>query len=313
MKYIKKIFLIFSLLLLSGCVKNYNTMTINKDKSMLYDIDILISNEFGNIERYISADDYRAKGFNISSISEENYNGVKITKQFDNIDDLSNNTNNEVIISDFLNDNFDISNMFKVEKSFFKNTYSAKFIYKANKSKQLINSIMSNSNENIDMNDYSNLSSEIKLYYEVNLPDKIISNNATNVKDNKLTWDLSPNSDTEIEFSFIIKNYNNIFILLITILVILVILIILLILIKTRKKSKETLIHRDYDPLIADKIDEIKNSKQKFDRIPEDLKPQNRNLEYELKDEEEQKQIKREERTFITDDYLDENKKDEEN
>ena len=99
--------------------------------------------------------------------------------------------------------------------------------------------------------------------YVVNLPEKALTNNATNVSNDgkTLTWSLMQSQISNIEFSFELKNMTNYYILYggIAAAVIIVIIIIIL-LIKKGKKGKEVVpaqnepIHADYDPSIAQAV-----------------------------------------------------------
>lgn len=107
------------------------------------------------------------------------------------------------------------------------------------------------------------LAGEMEFSYIVNLPEKALTNNATNVSsDGKtLTWSLMQSQMSNIEFSFELKNMTNYYILYggIAAAVIIVIIIIITI-IKKCKKGKEPVpaqnepIHADYDPSIAQAV-----------------------------------------------------------
>ena len=130
MKKIKYLMLISSLLMLTGCVKNYNTMTIKNDKSMIYESEILISDKIKDtMEESFNREEYENAGFTISEAKEDGYSGYKFTKKYDDIDKYSNATGAEVTISDILDGKFDDKILFKVQKGFLKNTYTATFKY----------------------------------------------------------------------------------------------------------------------------------------------------------------------------------------
>ena len=107
------------------------------------------------------------------------------------------------------------------------------------------------------------LAGEMEFSYIVNLPEKALTNNATNVSsDGKtLTWSLMQSQMSNIEFSFELKNMTNYYILYggIAAAVIIVIIIIISI-IKKGKKGKDLIpaqnepIHADYDPSIAQAV-----------------------------------------------------------
>ena len=142
MKSIKKVIAVLLILTtMTGCVKYKNTMTINNDKSMNFEgtyiindkvIDAIKSMGSGGettIEENINKDKLKERGITISDKKENGYTGVSFSKKYDNIDKVSNDAGKEVIISDYLDDNFDDSILFKVEKGFLKNKYTAKFSF----------------------------------------------------------------------------------------------------------------------------------------------------------------------------------------
>jgi len=131
----KSVLLFICVVLLSGCVKMHTTMTINSDKSMLYEMEALISNTLAEngteVVNETARKEYEDAGYKLEKIKDNNnYSGYKISKKFDSIDDLSNNNGEEVVISDFGDKEFDTSKVFKVEKGFLKNKYTATFKYK---------------------------------------------------------------------------------------------------------------------------------------------------------------------------------------
>ena len=263
--------------LLGGCVKSRTVMSINSDKSMDYDTEFLISNTLQQQPAtIIDANKIEAEGFKVTSVKENNYSGFKVTKSFGNIDKMSTTEDTKVIISDFLDDGFDYTKVFKVKKGLFKNTYTADFIYKAEtdttegtdtedltETDDLTET--TNLEDAIDIDDDSfdlsalSLMSEMEFKYKVNLPNAALSNNASDVtNDGKtLSWNLSTSGDSEIKFSFSLLNITNIIIVCacgvgLLILIILVIVIVC----KKKKASKETLIHKEYDPSIAPIVEE---------------------------------------------------------
>lgn len=303
----KKILLIIPILLLSGCVKNTNTMTINKNKSMQYESEIIISNSLNDkIENYLDIDKIKKNGFEVTTSKKDNYTGIVISKKYKNIDKLSVDTSEEKIISDFINESFETKDLFKVSKGFFKNTYTAKFTYKVNKdkivkkepvvayeTKEDDTSNVENKTETIDetttevkpkiieddlseLTKAANLESEIELLFKLNLPYESTANNATVVSEDgkSLTWKLNNNESNSISFTFYLLNYTTIYIMIGLGVLLLVGLIFLIKLLIDKKRSKETLIHIDYDQSIAKKVEnDVKNSKVESDEsLSEDNK-----------------------------------------
>ena len=262
MKEIKRfICLLMIVLLLSGCVKERTTMTIKNDKSVIYSTEVLISNALGEQpSTLLNASKYEKNGFKVTNIKENNYVGYELSKTFSSIEDISTKDNTSVVISDFYNDDFDYSKIFKVEEGFFKNTYTANFKYKVD------NTMATNKNEANDLeeegtteaeeDDLESLSlmSEMEFKYKVNLPNESISNNASEVTNGgkTLSWNLSRSEESEITFKFSLLNIKNIIIAAGSALLALIIFIIIISLIlKKKKAAKETLIHKEYDPSIA--------------------------------------------------------------
>ena len=113
MKNIKKaIAVLLILTTMTGCVKYNNTMTINNDKSMLFEGTYLISdkvmdmmNSFGEtatttITENIDKEELKKRGITVNDKKENGYTGISISKKYDNIDNISNDTGKEVLISD---------------------------------------------------------------------------------------------------------------------------------------------------------------------------------------------------------------------
>lgn len=328
MKNLKKVIAVLLILTtMTGCVKYKNTMTINNDKSMIFEGSYLISDkllETSDSTTFFPEENKKAleeRGVTISDKKENGYTGISLSKKYDNIDKISNESGKEVIISDYLNKDFDDSVLFKVEKGFLKNKYTAIFKYDSNVNPE--NSGDTSTSQSLTENDnklavttddettivpsegndtltkpttpndktpttpdtgsttdpetpgeensndtdfdfdFENLTSEMEFSYVVNLPEKALTNNATNVSNDgkTLTWSLMQSQISNIEFSFELKNMTNYYILYggIAAAVIIVIIIIIL-LIKKGKKGKEVVpaqnepIHADYDPSIAQAV-----------------------------------------------------------
>lgn len=125
-----------------------------------------------------------------SKIDEQNYTvNIEVSKQFPNIDEISSNDEKKINLNDFIEGK-------PSEKLFIKtsnNTYKSKFTLDYN---------------NEEMDEISSIDIDLKdiltFTYEINLPNKNISNNATKVtNDGKtLIWDLSVNTKNDIEFEF---------------------------------------------------------------------------------------------------------------
>lgn len=289
----KIIAILICLLLMSGCVKNTNTMTINKDKSMTYEVELLLSDSLTKtIEDYVNVEELKERNFEVNNSKYEGYSGINISKHYKSIDDLSTDTSNEKVMSNYLDKEFDEKEMFKRDSSFFKDTYVAKFKFKIDKSQynEEVNTKIETpkvetkpvdnatntennigtgvelkpsnnlSNDEDDMSvlgENSKLYSEMEFLFKLNLPYKFVSSNATEESaDGKLlTWKLNDNGDTAISFTFYILNWTHIFIVGGIGLVVLVGLIVAVIILVKKKSNQATLIHIDYDESIADKVE----------------------------------------------------------
>lgn len=326
MKNLKKVIgVLLILTTMTGCVKYKNTMTINNDKSMIFEGSYLISDkllETSDSTTFFSEENKKAleeRGVKVSEKKENNYTGIAVSKKYDNIDKISNENGKEVTISDYFKEDFDDSVLFKVEKGFLKNKYTANFKYDSNvgpgdggdtstsqalteNDKKLavtddLTTTTPSTGEEATTpstgddtttpddgtttpttpttpdttepgdsgfdSDIMGLAGEMEFNYVVNLPEKALTNNATNVSNDgkTLTWSLMQSQISNIEFSFELKNMTNYYILYggITAAVIIVIIIIIS-LIKKGKKGKEVVpaqnepIHADYDPSIAQAV-----------------------------------------------------------
>ena len=310
---------------MTGCVKYKNTMTINNDKSMIFEGSYLISDkllETSDSTTFFSEENKKAleeRGVKVSEKKENNYTGIAVSKKYDNIDKISNKNGKEVTISDYFKEDFDDSVLFKVEKGFLKNKYTANFKYDSNvgpgdsgdtstsqalteNDKKLavtddLTTTTPSTGEEATTpstgddtttpddgtttpttpttpdttepgdsgfdSDIMGLAGEMEFNYVVNLPEKALTNNATNVSNDgkTLTWSLMQSQISNIEFSFELKNMTNYYILYGGIAAAVIIVIIIIIsLIKKGKKGKEVVpaqnepIHADYDPSIAQAV-----------------------------------------------------------
>ena len=326
MKNLKKVIgVLLILTTMTGCVKYKNTMTINNDKSMIFEGSYLISDkllETSDSTTFFSEENKKAleeRGVKVSEKKENNYTGIAVSKKYDNIDKISNENGKEVTISDYFKEDFDDSILFKVEKGFLKNKYTANFKYDSNvgtgdggdtstsqalteNDKKLavtddLTTTTPSTGEEATTpstgdetttpddgtttpttpttpdttepgdsgfdSDIMGLAGEMEFNYVVNLPEKALTNNATNVSNDgkTLTWSLMQSQISNIEFSFELKNMTNYYILYGGIAAALIIVIIIIIsLIKKGKKGKEVVpaqnepIHADYDPSIAQAV-----------------------------------------------------------
>ncbi len=226
MKKISKILLsILVIIGLTGCVKYNVSMDVKRNKSfeleLIYAMDLEVLNAVSNTtaeiseskeednssseESTINKEDYNwlaEKGYKVETYKEKNsksnYVGVKISKNFKSIDEV---TKEEDKVIDFNNlfddkDNFDDSQFFSKTG----NTYKANFIFDMSDS-DAENTTSKDSEE--DLNSLA-LASMLDLKYSVTLPNKPVTHNASIVSEDglTLTWLLENNKKNEIKFSF---------------------------------------------------------------------------------------------------------------
>lgn len=237
---------------LTGCVKFNSTMEIKKDKSMDYKIIYAFDKSlFGDQEILTSNDkkELENKGFTVSNYVDGNMNGFKVSKNIKNIDDVSSTNDATYDLSGLLDSNKSESKVFKVKKGFLKNTYTASFKFDSSDS-DLNNSTSNDTTIDNDFTtddngtttdsdfDFSNINTNMDLSFNVKLPYKAISSNATTKKndDKELSWNLSSTGEDKIEFSFVLYNMTNIYICG-GVIVLLIIIVIVSILNKSRKNK----------------------------------------------------------------------------
>lgn len=160
MKNYKKLLVIPCLsLMLSGCVKMNTTMTINKDKSMDFVFDELVIDSLASemsINDSVNVESLKKRGITIKEKSENGYSGISASKKYPNIDEISSEKDIEITISNYLEDNFDDSVLFKVEKGFLKNKYIVNYKYDSN-----VNNPDDNSIDKDEINDDTSIEEEL--------------------------------------------------------------------------------------------------------------------------------------------------------
>lgn len=135
MKKVKNLFLIMlSVFLLTGCVKFNSSMTINKDKSMDFEVDLLYANKLaemgGETNSDFNEEDYTKIGYKVNTEKQGDYSGYKLTKSFKSIDDISSETTEKASFSDFISKKDVV--IFKKKKGLFKDTYTAALTFNSN-------------------------------------------------------------------------------------------------------------------------------------------------------------------------------------
>ncbi len=220
--------------LTTGCVREKIDLTIHKNKSMNFNMDIGISKTFLESYNKENAEDLdffsdeeieemNKEGINATKYDDGKYTGVKASAYFRNIDTLS--TTKDItgdlasILSDSqLSDDQEVY-LFTVKKGLLKNTYTAKLDFsladEAIKSSDSLLQDKDVTSKNKNTTDYSSMIvSEMDLGFTVNLPYKAKKNNATTVENGgkKLSWDLLQFKDP-IVFTFELYNMTTIYLL----------------------------------------------------------------------------------------------------
>lgn len=216
MKKIKILFLIVSIVLLSGCVKVETSMDISKTGKVKISFINAVNESLITDEIKIDKDrinKLKENGFTVEEYQKDGLKGYRYSKTFSSINLLTayneEELNNELNIDSFIGNK---TQFFTVEKGFFKNTYVAKIsssikddIFKE------VNIDDNSEYKDIDLFD-ENIDSMLDLKFNVNLPGKTLYNNATETSNDgkTLTWDLNNFEGGFINFKFTLYNYTNI-------------------------------------------------------------------------------------------------------
>ena len=305
MKNVKRIiFLFIFVLLLSGCVKNTSTMTISKNKKLTLETEILISDKLKDLNSNIlNKEEFSSYGVKLNEVSKNGYSGYSFKKEYKNIDKISGSIDEDIDFNKIYERVNKNNNIFTINKGFLKNTYVARYKYDRNEYNNYdldeeedtveeeteTTEIDSSDNEEMStLNDIANLTSEVEVVFSVKLPYGSSDNNASSNSDGKLTWNLATLDDGEIYFKFDIYNITNIVLVICVGLVAFILVFVLLKIIKNKRVSKPTLIYKECDPSIEDKLYDGKNV------IIDRSKSRKKNsLEYTLPEEDTKKQIKK--------------------
>ena len=245
-KTFKLLLIALMLMLSSGCVKYNVTMDIKKDKSMDFNMiaafdESLAENGEMNINE--AKDEVKNKYCSVSDYNESNMKGINVSCKFPNIDELSSETTVKEADFESIMDDKD-SKLFTLKKGFFKNTYTFKldsssssdllgdkedddsydyreeddYDYDSDYDDYDYDSDLYDDSDDSDNTDFDmSALSSMDLKFEIKLPYKAISSNATSKEDNEkhLTWDLmkmaqSEDENSVVELTFALYNTSNI-------------------------------------------------------------------------------------------------------
>ena len=240
-KTFKLLLIALMLMLSSGCVKYNLTMDIKKDKSMDFNMIAAFDESFaenGEMNITEAKDEVKNQYCSVSDYNESNMKGINVSCKFPNIDELSSETTVKEADFESIMDDKD-SKLFTFKKGFFKNTYTFKLDSSSS------SDLLGDEEDDSDYDDYDYDSdyddydydsdlyddsdgsgntdfdmsalSSMDLKFEVKLPYKAISSNATSKEDNEkhLTWDLMKMAQSEdgnnvVELTFALYNTSNI-------------------------------------------------------------------------------------------------------
>lgn len=204
-KRMKLLSILLLVVFMSGCVKYNYTMEIGSDKSVMIEIIDAIAVDYESYGSYeTEATAAEAKGFTKEDYKTDDWIGYKLTKKYDNIDDISSEEAVTVELSDILNDEKDdIKVYFQKKKSLFKTTYVANFTITIEDS-----SYSDDEEETTEEDTEEDSDDGTDLSYKVILPVKADSSNATSKSEDEkeLSWDLTYGDTTEIKYEFSMVN-----------------------------------------------------------------------------------------------------------
>ena len=198
MKKIKLLLIFIGILILTGCVKYNLDMSVGADKSFTLSMVDAVQNEYytENDNNNTKAE-YEALGYEVEDYKTNTHTGFKITKKFDNIDQLSSSNCAQVELTNILELEADKLILFNSTKKDNITTYTADFTYDLT---------VDTTSEETDQVDYSEYSSTMEFTYSIALPTNatIISNNADDVSTDGyiLTWNMEYGSKKDIDFVF---------------------------------------------------------------------------------------------------------------
>ena len=205
MKRVLKVFsLLFICLLLSGCLKYDATIKVNSDHSMDFSFISAIKKEYASqMNSKEDYDKYKEEGYVVDAYVTDDYEGYKVSKHYVSIDEVS----SEDVTTSTLTEND--NKLFNVKKGFFKNTYTAKLV--SNDTNDMLDKTQMYEDDE-DAENLKEITKQFDFKFNLVLPYKVVSSNATSASEDfkHLQWDLTNMKDPYIEFTFVLYNWNNI-------------------------------------------------------------------------------------------------------
>lgn len=205
---------LFVMIVATGCIKYDTTISVNSDKSLnfevIYAFDSSVAESMGGESSegmeitQEQKDQFKSLGYDVAEYDKDGMKGIKISRKFNNIDDIS--AEKDVVFN--LYEFMDIDEnttaakdivMFRRDKGSDKDKYTAKFIMESETADGMNGMTGGDTttpgDDSIDMSGMEGMEELLKtmsIKLVVSLPEKALSNNATKVSsDGKtLTWDI---------------------------------------------------------------------------------------------------------------------------
>ena len=207
MQKLKSVILILLIVILCGCSTISTNMQINKDKSMnityliTLDKDYLGNKTFNELFSSKNINYLKNNGYSVTDYEDEDNFGYKVSANIKDIDTISQAENLKINLYDLLYS--DIQNelyIFSREEKILKNKYTADFYV------NLTDALSNNSNVLTDML----TPPKVRYEFTLNLPEKSLSNNATDVSDDgkTLTWEFDNIMSGTNNINFTFELYN---------------------------------------------------------------------------------------------------------
>ena len=231
-------------LLFSGCIKSDMHMTIHKNRSMDFSLTYLVAEQYANVATgeevtVWSMDENSEKwkalagrGYSVAAAKEAGYVGMKATRHYDSIDDLSSEGGIGLIVSNFFDPEFDDSKFFSVRRHLWTDTYTAHFVYDLKD--------MGDSEQQMDAT-LTDPSETPTLTYSVTLPCEPTYQNAGSISGDRLTytWKIPCGQLTAIDYTFTLPSRNVMYAICggAGLLLLAVIVVVLIVLLKKRKAA----------------------------------------------------------------------------
>lgn len=203
-KYIKIMAMLIISVLLTGCIKENQTMIVKKDGSMDLVWIIATVKDIESSSSMLEEEqikDYKKMGYTVEPYETEDYKGVTLKLHINSIDDVSTlDAPMYKLTQDVPNP--DLLELFQLEDRLFVKKYKASY-----------NVATSDTEEEKTSEQMEAIFSAIKMYggelvFNLEVPYKITSSNATtiNSEQTKASWDYLMMEDSTIDFEFIMYN-----------------------------------------------------------------------------------------------------------